>query len=953
MSDGHSPGVWPSVSDTSTGIDLGRSSRRGWRGRDREWQVLAGPLRAAVSGRGGVLLVEGESGVGKSRLLAEAVEAAAGLGFVLARGMADESARLAPLKPLMSAFGESTQTLLASRGMMPADARLLLVEELQARLENRAADGPYLVTLDDLQWADPMTLLALRSLIPELASYPMVWILSRTIGSGGSGLDRLYEVLERDGATRLVLEALGDQAVAEVITDMLDAAPDSELLALAAGAGGNPFLLMEWLEGLRNEGAVEISGGDARLVSRRLPRRVQEIARSRLCGLSSPTRHLLQVAAILGRSFDANDLADMLGEPPSRLLPALEEAEAARVVVPAEDQLAFRHDLLWRAVTETVTVSMRQALHRQAAQMLLERGGSAIPAAAHLMCSTRPGDMAALEGLDRAVGEVLPSSPQTAADLAVRALDLTAPSAPGHFDRRVTAVYALAAAGRLAQAAELARTALSQATLPEQTSHLRYVLAYVLMLAGRPAEAVAEARAALSQPDLPGELQGLTEQVLFQGLFAAHDRRLGRERAQTIVAAPERHDPPARVGAHILLAGIGWAEGRAVDTIGHLREAVRIANGGPIQAKHAHPRLLLANTLTSIRQLEEAESMLQAVDQEITTLGHTAYAASPAIFRARLRLASGRLDDAAAEAEAGLAMADQLGMHAFDLLGLAVLAIVAARRGDIDTAARHAEHYESQRQAGQGEMYGRVWCEWGMALVTEARAGPDQAIDALSGLLAIATERQWLLMAEPGAAGWLTRTALAAGDRSAAETIAVTAERLAEDNRDFPTLAASAAHARGILHHDPAALARAAATHVGPWARASAAEDLGVLHAHAPGGSGHDAAIHSLDQALQDYQQTGALRDAARVRARLRKLGIRRRHWRQSERPVSGWDSLTDTERNVATLAAQGLTNPQIATQMFISPHTVKFHLRQVFRKLDIGSRVELARLAADHTSDM
>ncbi|MFL6052854.1 MAG: AAA family ATPase [Actinoallomurus sp.] len=949
--------MWPSVSDTSSGIDLGGSSRPGWRGRDREWQVLAGLLRAAVSGRGGVLLVEGESGVGKSRLLAEAVEAAAGLGFVLARSTADESARLAPLKPLMSAFGESTQTLLASRGMMPADARLLLVEELQARLENRAADGPYLVTLDDLQWADPMTLLALRSLIPELASYPMVWILSRTIGSGGSGLDRLYEVLERDGATRLVLEALDDQAVAEVITDMLDAAPDSELLALAAGAGGNPFLLMEWLEGLRNEGTVEISGGHARLVSRRLPRRVQEIARSRLCGLSTPTRHLLQVAAILGRSFDANDLADMLGEPPSRLLPALEEAEAARVVVPARDQLAFRHDLLWRAVTETVTVSMRQALHRQAAQMLLERGGSAIPAAAHLMCSTRPGDIAALEGLDRAVGEVLPSSPQTAADLAVRALDLTAPSAPGRFDRRVTAVYALAAAGRLAQAAELARTALSQTTLPEQAAHLRYVLAYVLMLAGRPAEAVAEARAALSQPDLPGELRGLAEQVLFQGLFqglfASHDYRRGQERAQTIVAAAERHDPPARVGAHILLAGIGWAEGRAADAIGHLREAVRIANGGPIQAQHAHPRLLLANALTDMRQLEEAETMLQAVDQEITALGHTAYAASPAICRARLRLASGRLDDAAAEAEAGLAMADQLGMHAFDLLALAVLAIVAARRGDIDTAARHAEHYKSQRQAGQGEMYGRVWCEWGMALVTEARAGPDKAIDALSGTFAIATERQWLLMTEPGAAGWLTRTALAAGDRSAAETTAVTAERLAEDNPDFPTLAASAAHARGILHHDLSALARAAATHVGPWARASAAEDLGVLHAHAPGGSGHDAAIHSLDQALQDYQQTGALRDAARVRARLRKLGIRRRHWRQPERPVSGWDSLTDTERNVATLAAQGLTNPQIATQMFISPHTVRFHLRQVFRKLDIGSRVELARLAADHISDM
>jgi hypothetical protein len=86
-----SAGVSPSASDTSAGVDLGRSSRRGWRGRTREWGLVAGLLRAAQSGCGRVLLVEGQSGIGKSRLLAEAVEAAAGCGFVLARGTADES----------------------------------------------------------------------------------------------------------------------------------------------------------------------------------------------------------------------------------------------------------------------------------------------------------------------------------------------------------------------------------------------------------------------------------------------------------------------------------------------------------------------------------------------------------------------------------------------------------------------------------------------------------------------------------------------------------------------------------------------------------------------------------------------------------------------------------------------------------------------------------------------
>ncbi|MFB9839629.1 helix-turn-helix domain-containing protein, partial [Actinoallomurus acaciae] len=85
-----------------------------------------------------------------------------------------------------------------------------------------------------------------------------------------------------------------------------------------------------------------------------------------------------------------------------------------------------------------------------------------------------------------------------------------------------------------------------------------------------------------------------------------------------------------------------------------------------------------------------------------------------------------------------------------------------------------------------------------------------------------------------------------------------------------------------------------------------------------------------------------------RVRVRLREFGVRRRD-RPGERPASGWASLTDTERAVAALVAEGLTNPQVATRMFISPHTVKFHLGQAFRKLGIGSRVELARLVAGH----
>ncbi|WP_165974330.1 helix-turn-helix transcriptional regulator [Nonomuraea deserti] len=124
---------------------------------------------------------------------------------------------------------------------------------------------------------------------------------------------------------------------------------------------------------------------------------------------------------------------------------------------------------------------------------------------------------------------------------------------------------------------------------------------------------------------------------------------------------------------------------------------------------------------------------------------------------------------------------------------------------------------------------------------------------------------------------------------------------------------------------------------------------LGVLH----GDQGdQDQAVHRLKEALDGYRQVGADRDQARVRRRLRELGIRHRHWTSLPgKAVSGWNSLTRTERAVAELVAQGLNNKQVAGRMYISPHTVAHHLRQAFRKLSIASRVELTRIVIERTA--
>jgi DNA-binding CsgD family transcriptional regulator len=229
------------------------------------------------------------------------------------------------------------------------------------------------------------------------------------------------------------------------------------------------------------------------------------------------------------------------------------------------------------------------------------------------------------------------------------------------------------------------------------------------------------------------------------------------------------------------------------------------------------------------------------------------------------------------------------------------------------------------------------------AQIGEARYGPSAAIGHIRQVCADLPAHRGLLLGDPAIAAWAVRTALAANDAEVAAIAARTIGALASDYPGYPAVTAAAAHSLGLVGQDPVRLAEAAARHTDAWAIASAAEDLGVLYARQ---SDRDQAIHHLTQAIRGYGLTGAATDMARVRLRLRQLGVRRRHWTQSaDRPVTGWQSLTETELIASDLVAQGLNNRQVADQMYVSVHTVAFHMRQIFRKLNIGSRVELARI--------
>ncbi len=204
-------------------------------------------------------------------------------------------------------------------------------------------------------------------------------------------------------------------------------------------------------------------------------------------------------------------------------------------------------------------------------------------------------------------------------------------------------------------------------------------------------------------------------------------------------------------------------------------------------------------------------------------------------------------------------------------------------------------------------------------------------------------------VADPEGAVLLVRGALTDGDRHRAAALARQTQRLAMITPGDPDMAAAAEHARGLIDQDPAVLQQAARRYAAAPARAGALEDAGNAWA---GRGDQDQATTLLSQAYTLYEKVGTAEDLARVRSGLRAAGTRVRHWTRADRPAFGWDSLTDTERRVADLVAEGLSNRQVANRVFLSTHTVAFHLRHIFWKLGITSRVQLARIAAEQSTE-
>ncbi|TYK44100.1 LuxR C-terminal-related transcriptional regulator [Actinomadura decatromicini] len=887
-----------------------------------------------------VMLVEGEPGIGRTRLLAEATRTAGRGGFAVVADPAPELRRPAFLELLLSVLDEPGPDP-PSVGEQDRSA-----ERLRAALERRARTTSLLVVLDDLERADPATILALRTLPLWLASSPVRWILARRTGSGGGELDRLFLRLRMAGAVLVQLRPLSGEAVSDLATAALGARPDPDLLVLADRAGGNPLLLLELMNGLRDEGGVTISRGRAHLVTPRLPERVRIAVQDQLDDLDPAARRLLEVAAMLGAAFHPLVAADLLGFTPAELLPDLEAILATGLLTVHEDALAFRHDVVRESIIANIPGPVRQALHVQIGRTLLEHGGRVRAAASHLMAGAVPGVPEILPNLDQASAEMLDTHPAVAAELIRRALDLTELADPRWFARTMTAMRALVAAGDLIGAAELAEAALDHCASGPSTAELLTSLSFVLVPMGQAARASDTARAVLGMPNLPDAMRDRADLALLQAEVGLPESAGVPDRARAIVKAGAEPGRGLASGALTVLALNGWDEGELNGALDLARTGVRQAsNDGDCRL---HPGLVLAALLVDVRLLDEARRTMALGTGGADGIGRDGWAAGPAIVRSRIELAEGRPGEAIREARAALEAADAVGAHLLGASARSALSVAALRSGDLETA----EHALGRENAGgpAPPPFDLARSELIRAQVTEARDGPRAAMAGVSRLLDGLAEHNRALICDPTAAAWLVRTAVAAGETGPAETAVAAAVRLADMNPGLPSLAAAAAHARGLLHGDPDLLRHAAADHADRWACASAYEDLGMLLGGLDGPRGQT--IQWFDEALSRYVSAGSERDAARIRGRLRRMGERRRHWTQRDRPATGWASLTGTEQRISGLVAQGLTNQRVADQLFVSAHTVAFHLRQIFRKLDVRSRVELARQVLEHSED-
>jgi len=883
-------------------------------------------LGDAAKGRSGALVLRGEPGIGKSALLAYALERAGELETLHAVGVEAEAelpfaalhALLLTKIDLLDLIPEpQARALRAALALGAAEEgdRLAAYAGTLSLLAEAAERNPVLVVVDDAQWLDRASAEALVFAARRLAGEEIAFLFAANDAGGAwfqaEGLPELaVEGLDRDSALALVRGR--SELLAPSVADML-----------VAETRGNPLALVE-LPGLLNE--AQLAGQQP--IERPLPigRRIRSAFLLRAAALPPATRRALLVAAA-GEGAGLNAVAEAatrLGCEPR----ALDAAEAAGLVELAAGTLAFRHPLVRSAIYHAAAPPERRAAHRALAAVL---GGD-----------RRAWQLAAAaEGIDEEAAVALEEAAERAGARGSyasqwrayeRASELSA-GGDARARRLLGAARAAHGTGETARAIELVEAALPLASNPLVHADLRHQQAALAAAQGlrfSEAAVLEEARGvAPLDPERAAGLLGLILERRLSALDTGAALELAEQRAA--MCASQSPEWKLRTLGDLLCARAvrGDAEGALELLPELLTDAERAAEQAP--------------ALIWLERYEDARRALAVGLERARAHGRPLQIAWSQACTAMLELSSGRVVVALAAASESALLAEQAGAEYLLALNLPTLMRIAAIQGRGEACGEYgalAERLAAKREDERARAGARI----ARGLLALGTGRPEEAISELEQVAWLA-ERNGV--GEPSVlpfAGDLVEAYIRLGELEAARPLLEAFRGRARMLQRGWALAV-AARCAGLLAEEDEVDARfAEALELGeragsPFERARTelcyGERLRRVNRR------KQARLH-LRIALNAFDEAGAAPWAERARAELRATGET-----VPPRDPSAPERLTPQELQIALLVADGKSNRDVAGAMFVSRKTVEYHLTHIYRKLDVHSRAALTRLFA------
>jgi DNA-binding NarL/FixJ family response regulator len=924
-------------------------------GRTGELSRLDHLVTRLGDGRGGLTWVQGEPGVGKSALIDAVTARAAALGHTVLRAAGEELMQPFPLRLMADCLGIAAASpdpvnagiarlLRGEPGSSGALDPVMAAGERMLELVDRlCARGPVAVVAEDLQWADEPSLLLWGRLARAVNQIPLLLIGAARPLPRRAKLDRLRELVTERAGVVIDLEPLDADSVAELAGHLTNGVPGPRLRAALHRAGGNPLYVRELVDALVRDGLVEVDGKAAELPGgvAATPESLRVAIGSRLSFMSAETRKLLQTAALLGNEFDATELAAVTGQPVAQLAGVLAEAVAGGVISATGERLRFRHELIHEILVDQTPPAIRRALHGEIARMLAAAGSPAVSVARHLL--TVPGrlDDWALAWLATVAEAALYPLPQVSADLLQRALDSDDENAKRWELLATRLAKVLFWLGRDAQAAEVAVAVVARTDDAALAARMRIQIIRSAGRMGRPEDGLPVLVRSPEDDQLP---------PLWRARLGAWSALLLDGAGQTSQSAALAQDALERA----------TASGDPL-TIAYARHAAamcgsKLARPAPIKAaltglQGQDPEsidlrmLLMYNYVILSMNLglrEEAEATLASALPLVERVG-TFRAAAIQTAAAAFCWRYGRWDEALVHLTS--ISQEFLGPEPLSPQHHSMAALIALHREDRDTADAHLRSAVGAAPAVLADPPVPLFPVT-QALAVRAEADGDLA-------RAVTLMSAWL-GASPGLNAqdrhddlpYLVRIALAAGDLATANAAAAACQADAAADGS-PGRVAAAAFCQALLEDDADALLAVADDYRAcgwlPYS-ASALEEAAACLA----GSGDAARARSaLTGAVRLYAELGATWDIRRADARLRRRGIRRGPRSTHRRATTGWAALTPSEVNIARMVAEGLSNPDIAGELFLSRRTVQTHVSNILGKLGLRSRVDIVRASS------